>query len=215
MEAGRGYLFTLSGLFNVSLLNGKKTLYDWPCFKNIPHHIHYTEGMCYDSKRNCLWLNNDDGLIQFTLNDRKFNYIDAVKDIHDRGVGISVDVKGKIWVGTGDKGVFIYDPATNNTTIPFSNNLHLRDSINFTNYRIYCDRDGFVWVGYWTQYGKGIMQLIPTSETAQHYTLDVDRVILKIKAFNGQLCIIGDKRINIFNPKTGTSILINGNAIKC
>ncbi len=214
MQPASGYLSALSGLFNVSLLNGKKTLYDWPCFKNIPHHFHYTEGMCYDSKRNCLWLNNDDGLIQFTLSDRKFYYIDAVKDIHDRGVGISVDSKERIWVGTGDKGTFIYDPATNTATIPFSDNLILRDSVNWSNYRIYCDRDGFVWIGYWTQFGKGIMQLIPTSEAAHHYTLDIDRAYLKVKAFNGQLCIIGDKRINIFNPKTGTSILIKGNELK-
>lgn len=217
MPPASGYLSAASGLFNVSLSTGKAALYDWSNYKEIPHHSTWTEGMCYDNKRNCLWLNNDD-LIQFTLSDRKFHYIDAVKNIHDRGVGICSDMENRIWVGTGDKGIFIYNPGTNTVEVPFSKDSILRGNVNWANNRIYCDRDGFVWVGYWTQFGKGIMQLIPGSETARHYDiLGGGSTMLKTKTSDGELCVLPrseDTLLSLFNPKTCTEDLIIKSELK-
>ena len=43
---------SIAGLFEVSLTTGKRNFYTWPCFKNIPGHIHRIKDMRYDRKRN-------------------------------------------------------------------------------------------------------------------------------------------------------------------
>lgn len=215
MQPASGYLSAASGLFRISLQTGEKKNYDWTCFKNIPDHFHWTEGMCYDKNRNCIWLNNVDGVIRFTLADEQFHYIQAVKNLHNRGVGICIDKNGKIWVGTANKGIFIYDPETNSATVPFANDSTFRDSANFSNYRIYCDRDGITWVGYWTQFGKGINQLIPTSGTTQRYKLNGDhRGTSILKGSDKQFFIVGSYGIDVFDIKTGLTKQIEREQLK-
>jgi ligand-binding sensor domain-containing protein len=222
MQPANGALAAASGLFQVSLTNGKPVLFDWPCYKNIPHHYHFTEGICYDRKRNSIWMNNNDGLIEFSLANRQFRYIDAVKNLHNRGVGMSIDTKERIWIGTGDKGILIYDPATLSVTRPFSYDSVLSQTVNFTNYRIYCDRDGMIWIGYWIQFGKGINQLVPVSPTVITYPINkeqpgffnVDRPVTSLKTHDGQMWICGDNRMNMFDPKTGLFRLIDKKDLK-
>src|SRR5262249_7526449 len=49
------------GLLEVSLLTGKRIHHTWVCTMKIPNHCHWSEAMCYDKKRNSLWLNSSDG----------------------------------------------------------------------------------------------------------------------------------------------------------
>ena len=84
-----------------------------------------SEAMCLDKKRNCIWLNSSEGLIQFTLSDQQFHYVhglDAFTDLKDyrRYVGIDIDRNGRIWLATGPGGFLIYDPETQQLSQPLS-----------------------------------------------------------------------------------------------
>ena len=161
---------TGGGLYCFNLSTGKEDHFDWPCFKNIAHHFHWSEGMCYDKLRNSIWINNAEGLMQFTLNDKQFHYIDAVKQIHNPAPGIHMDNKDRVWVGTNHpNGMFIFNPVTQIASIPFPDDSVLQKNINEQNLKIYCDRDGMAWIVYWTQKGRGVNQLIPFSPAAMRY----------------------------------------------
>ena len=77
----RGYRGSGGGLLQVSLADGKKQTYDWPCYSKIPNHSHWCEGMRYDRKRNSIWISSPDGLMEFTLTDKEFHHIDALNAI--------------------------------------------------------------------------------------------------------------------------------------
>jgi hypothetical protein len=61
-----------SGLTRVSLTSMDIRDYSWPCFDGKKDHGHFSAGMCYDKKKNGLWLNSPDGLIFFDLNLKTF-----------------------------------------------------------------------------------------------------------------------------------------------
>jgi hypothetical protein len=160
------------GLHRLSLSNGREDVFDWPCFKNISHDFHWAEAMCYDRRRNSIWINSTDGLVQFMLRDKKFHFIKANKDLDGRGAGINMDMMGRVWKGTEDKGIFIYDPESGTASIPFPDDSLVQWKINHMNLRIYSDRDNMAWVVYWPQKGLGINQLIPYSPAAKRYSHD-------------------------------------------
>ena len=74
------------GLLQVSLADGKKQTYNWPCYSKIPNHSHWSEGMRYDRKRNSIWISSPDGLMEFTLTDKKFHHIDALNELENRRI---------------------------------------------------------------------------------------------------------------------------------
>ncbi len=199
-----------SGLLQISLLNNKRRLYDWPCYLKIPHHCHWSEGICYDRKRNALWLNSSDGLMEFTLNDKQFHHIDAINEFEKskgepRGVGIDLDLQGRIWLSTYPKGIIIYNPADNSVRIPFSQDSSLQNIVSDENGGIYCDRDGIVWSGFWLR--KGIYQFVPVSSPVQHYLADSSKNLWHniitncINAGNGKIWMGTDEDgIIIFDP---------------
>ena len=161
------------GLLNISVANGKRQYYGWPCYKNIGHHPHLAEGMRYDSKRNALWLNSPDGLMEFTLVDRKFHYIKALNDLlpkinYQYNVGIGLDIQSRIWVATDSKGILIYNPSDNSVSVPFPNDPVSQLNISVNNAVIHCDRDGMTWCGTWGE--KGVYQLIPFSPAIKLFT---------------------------------------------
>src|SRR5206468_3218750 len=87
------------GLLQLSLADGKRKEFTWPCYRNIPNHTHVSEGMRYDRKRNSIWISSPDGLMEFTLTNKKFHHIDALnefvrlKDFH-QWTGIDIDPEG-------------------------------------------------------------------------------------------------------------------------
>ncbi|HEY4323372.1 MAG TPA: ATP-binding protein [Mucilaginibacter sp.] len=161
------------GLLNVSLSDGKKQYFDWPCYRQIPNHSHISEAMRFDRKRKAIWINSPDGLMEFTLTDKQFHHIDAMNDLlklkdYDRFVGIDIDLQGRIWLATQPKGIQIYDPSDSSLTIPFPADSVEQKNVSDDNSYIYCDRNGMIWCGSW--FNTGFYQLLPFSPAVKLYT---------------------------------------------
>jgi signal transduction histidine kinase/ligand-binding sensor domain-containing protein len=210
------------GLLQVNLSNGSRQLFSWSCYRKIPDHNHSSEGMCYDKKRHSIWINSNDGLLQFTLSDKQFHHVDALdklpklKDyekVFDHWVGIDIDKKNLIWVASVQKGIVAYDPDAEIAFQPLSYDSSLALDVSGRNATIYCDRDGIVWCGSWWK--KGIYQLNPFSEAVETYVGDPSgppgfnsslTLINDIwKADHGKLWMGRNGGLNIFDPRTGTS----------
>jgi ligand-binding sensor domain-containing protein len=200
------------GLLQVSLKDGKKQNYDWPCYKKILHHDHGSPGLCYDKKRNSLWINSPDGLIEFTLADKQFHRVDAfndwvnLKDYHTLGGGPRLDTTGRVWVSTNPKGIIIYDPSDESVTLPFNNHPDVQKEVSDEILCLYIDRENIAWTGYWSR--KGFYQLIPHSSVVTRYAFDsvkfwYNSVGNFMNADHGKLWIGTSQGLNIFDPHTG------------
>lgn len=171
-----------------------------------------SEAMCFDKKRNCIWINSHDGLIQFTLKDQQFHHIDALnqflglQDYH-RMVGIAIDLKGRVWLATMPKGLLIYDPESHivRDDIPDTTS---QQEVADGNLKIYCDRDGIVWLSYWML--KEIYELIPFSPIVHSYKANPNKpdslsslaIGNMVAGEHGELWIGTAHGLNIFNPNT-------------
>ena len=105
--------------------------------------------MRFDSKRNSIWLNTGDGLIEFSLSDKTFRHIDAFNELtklngYDRYVGIDIDRNGKIWLAARPMGIVIYDPEKADLIQILSPELQRK--IGQDNLHVYCDHDGITWI---------------------------------------------------------------------
>ncbi|HMG94215.1 MAG TPA: ATP-binding protein [Chryseolinea sp.] len=204
------------GLLRISLSTGEKEFYGWSCYKKIKDHSHDAEAMCYDRKRNCLWLNSSEGLMQFTLDDKQFHYVAEVNDQLDfkkyfHYVGITLDHQNRIWFANEQKGITIYDPSDHSVTFPFEEGSAMQKEVSDANARIYVDRDGIIWSGCWLR--KGIYQIIPMSPSVITYKpdssrrdgLSVPNVINFLDIGQGKL-LIGSfsGRLHIFDPRTNS-----------
>jgi len=163
------------GLMKVTLPEGKKQYFSWPCLRHIHGHSHFSEGMCLDRKRNSIWINSPDGLLEFTLADQQFHQIDAIAPLtsakgYFNWVGLDLDLQGRIWLATDPEGILIYDPEDQSLTKPFADDSSLQEKVSKFNGGIYCDRDGMTWTSYWSP--KGIYQLIPSSPAVHLYRPD-------------------------------------------
>jgi ligand-binding sensor domain-containing protein len=163
------------GLVQISLSSGERGHYDWPCYKRIPHHCHWSEGTCYDRKRNAIWLNSPDGLTEFTLKDKQFHHIDALNDYvnlksYSSSVGIGLDPLGRLWMATNPRGILMYDPTDESVKMAFPADSLLQQSVSQANGCIYCDRTGIIWSGYWLR--KGVYQFVPCSQPVTRYLAD-------------------------------------------
>src|SRR6476659_8673433 len=173
-----GFQGTAGGLLQISLTDGKRKKFYWDCYRNIPNHGHRSEGTRYDKKRNSIWIGSPDGLVEFTLNDRKFHHIDALNELENRKdfwqwAGIDIDPAGRVWGVTYPKGIVIYDPANNSVEVPFPNDSVTQKNVSDENLFLYCDREGMTWSGFWSQ--KGAYQLIPFSPAVKRYFAKDDK----------------------------------------
>jgi ligand-binding sensor domain-containing protein len=172
----KGFRFWAGGgLLQISLADGKRHEYTWPCYLNIPGHSHFSEGMRYDRKRNSIWISSPDGLMEFTLGDRKFHHIDALNSLVKlknfyQWAGIDIDNEGRVWMGTYPRGIIIYNPHDNLFTVPFPEDSLQQRNVSLENVSLYCDKIGMVWSGFFSE--KGIYQLVPFSPALTHYTID-------------------------------------------
>lgn len=183
----------------------------------IPHSN--SEAMCFDSKRNCFWINSSDGLTQFTLNDRQFHHIDALNELVDqktygRWVGIDIDARGMIWFATMPYGLIVYDPVTKTYSFPDLKGAS-PEEVAEGNLKIFCDRDGLVWLSYWNI--KGICQLIPYHPAVHRYKVSPQRkaassVFIQnmLAADLGKIWIgTAEDGLHIFDPKRETFSVLN------
>jgi len=147
-----------TGLLQISLSTGKRERYGWA-------GNNYAEAMCYDHKRNSIWINTDGGLFEFSLHDKQAHHIDALKELEKQKstghIGIGLDPSGRVWFLTYPQGIIIYDPKEESFHPVFEKDSVLQKSISATNGCIYCDRDGIAWSGFWLRYG--VWQLAPIS----------------------------------------------------
>jgi ligand-binding sensor domain-containing protein len=201
------------GLFQISLSTGKREHFTWPCFKKMNHHPHLSQGMCFDRKRNCLWLNTKDGLMQFTIDDKRIHHINALNEwvnLKDYNfldhLGITLDLHNRVWVSTHPKGIFIYDPVTQSTSIP--RDPKLENAISEAACSIYCDRDGIIWSS-----GENIRQLIPFVPAVIHYDSKTfhSQIQNMVLADNGRILLGGWSGLYSFDPVSGSiTMLKNG-----
>jgi signal transduction histidine kinase/ligand-binding sensor domain-containing protein len=182
----------------------------------LPHYSKSTyldaEAMCYDAARNCIWINDNEGLLQFTLSDKQFHHINAlskyehVKD-YGRFVGITLDQQGRVWFATNPLGIIIYDPGNGSVSFPFPADPVLQKETGDKNACLYTDRNGIIWSGFWLM--KGIDGIFPFNAVVKHYTsspkkdsLNSDGVLRAMDAGNGNVWIGTANGINILDTKT-------------
>ncbi|PWT76266.1 MAG: hypothetical protein C5B59_06920 [Bacteroidetes bacterium] len=203
-DAGRG---RLQQIFQ----DGRTQNYTWPCYRNnAEHHRHDAEDMRYDPKRNSVWINSGEGLLEFSLNDKKFRRIEASDKItrlknYDRGVGIDIDNRGRVWFSSFYHGIFIYDPQTNQLRQLFSD-PRLQRKAGEANLHIYCDPEGIVWTSDWAN--KGIHALLPTNPVVKRYnanplnesSLSSGLISTILAGPEGKLWIGTSNGLNIFDP---------------
>jgi signal transduction histidine kinase len=203
------------GLLQVSLTTGKKRLFSWACYRNITNHNHSFQCMHYDRRRNAVWINSPDGLVEFSLKDKKFNHITAMDSLvqlknYDSQDGISIDTGGRVWMSTIPKGIIIYNPADGSLHLPFQADSSLQHKIAIQNLMIYCDPAGFVWTGSWSSQ-TGMYQLIPFNPVVNHYffepgksnSLSDNFTFLSLDAGKGKIWIGTGDGLNILDIKTG------------
>jgi ligand-binding sensor domain-containing protein len=160
---------------NMSLLGvniHNKTIDSFP----LPHYTKSTyfdaEAMCLDEKRNCIWINGNEGLLRFTLSDKLFHHIPALsKYEHQNGygrfVGITQDLKGRVWFATHPSGIVIYNPDDESVNFPFPADSATQFATGDVNACLYCDRNGIIWSGFWLK--KGIDAIVPFNPVVKHY----------------------------------------------
>lgn len=158
-----------TGLLQVSISDGVMKFFPFP--ENDPVRG-AAEAMCYDVKRNSIWINSHYGLIQFSLSDKLYHHIDALRQYeslkgYGRFVGIELDQKGRVWLATMPRGILIFNPDDESVHMPFENDTILQKSVSEFNSTIYSDRDGIVWLGFWSR--GGISQLLPFAPVVRKY----------------------------------------------
>ncbi len=213
LEGGNGdSLHPGGGLFNISLGDGRRKHYGWTCFRSIPKHDHGSEAMRLDTRRNSIWINSADGLLEFSLREKSFHFVDAFKDLikikdYGRFVGVDIDRDGRIWLATHPKGVLIYDPDTKHISPLFSDTV-LQKKTGEDNLQIYCDRDGIVWLTYWDN--RGIYELLPYKPSVRLYPVKPDTKDSLNSEFGGivptdrgQIWLGTSGRPTIFNSRNG------------
>jgi len=206
-----------SGGLEQIFLDGKKPQhYSWPYYRNSPYYStnlrHGAEDMRYDAKRNSIWINSDDGLLEFSLDDKQFHHIEALNEFiklkdYDRYVGLDIDKDGRVWLATKPKGILIYDPKTERVRQLFSD-PDLQQKTGEVNLHIYCDRDGIVWTSYYDH--RGIYELLPFIPPVKRYapnpklkdSLSNKSIYTIVPAAHGQMWIGTDDGLNIFDPNT-------------
>jgi streptogramin lyase len=200
------------GLLNINLKDGTRQYYSWLCFRNISNHNHGSEAMQYDPKRNSIWINSPDGLLEFSIKDKQFHLPDAfnefikLKDYH-RFVGVDIDLYGRVWLATTPKGILIYDPETGQVRQLFSDK-DLQKKAGDANLQIYCDRDGIIWTSNWWSYG--IYEILPYNPPFKRFTanpkmkdsLSNNSIQSIFPVANDEIWIGTSDGLNIFDPKT-------------
>ena len=206
------------GIMQVFLSSGEITHHKRSKDKDVSHYYRAfnEESMCYDKKRGCIWINSHDGLIQFTLNDKKFHYTYTTNAFlnrkeYDRWAGVDIDQAGRIWMPTISKGLLMYDPETNAVILPID--PVLQKKVSEGNFYIYHDRDGIIWTSSWLK--TGIHQLIPYRQSVTRYDATelhpkrfVGTIPQIVPAGNGLLWISSENGLVVLDQNTGSVQLL-------
>lgn len=213
-------------LVQVSLKDGVKKTFILPVQKKRPGGWASAEAMCFDEKRNAIWLNTFEGLLKFSLNDLQFKRIPAFVDLtkngaYDRFVGIDIDLQDRIWLATQPEGILIYDPDNDSLSKPFPDDDLLQRQVSEANACIYADPDGIIWSGFWSR--KGIFQLLPFNRAVTHYKASTGKpgflssnvVFTMVWAGGDQIWLGSDHGLHVYNIRTGYIDRLSGKDTVC
>jgi ligand-binding sensor domain-containing protein len=200
-----------AALLEVSLSTNKKNSFLLPHYSTSDYFE--AEAMCYDAGRKCIWINGNEGLLQFTLIDKQFHHINAlskyeqVKD-YGRYVGITLDKQGRVWFATHPLGIIIYNPDDESVSFPFPSDPALQNEVGDANAHLYCDRDNIVWSGFWLN--KGIDGIFPFKPIVTHYaasakkdSLNSNLVVQAMDAGEDRIWVGTREGIFILDKSTG------------
>jgi signal transduction histidine kinase/ligand-binding sensor domain-containing protein len=200
------------GLLQVSLSTGEKKPFAWNCFRKISNHNHSFDCMHYDRNRNVIWINSEDGPVEFALSDKSFHHdvaFDSLlrqKNYHAKD-GLNIDGLGRIWAGTFPAGIVIYNPSDQSVKLPFANDTSIQQRISKDNFTIYYDRDGIMWSGC----ANELHQLIPFSPPVSQFiseprnpnSLSSNFAVFCLDAGQGKIWIGTGDGLNIFDNESG------------
>ena len=192
------------GLLNISLSSGQRNHFKMPGSSEV---------MRYNQKTNSIWINTDRGLVEFTLPDKQFHHVDALKELEAEGamahIGLDIGRGGTIWFLTERKGIMVYDP-TNKTVRPVFEDSALQNKIAEANSCIYCDKDGMIWTGSWLR--QGVYQVIPSSQVVINYNtnlstsrgLHTNDILNIVRGRQGEMWMGTGEDLVVFNTETDT-----------
>jgi signal transduction histidine kinase/streptogramin lyase len=198
------------GILRFDLHTKKIEIFPMPCFINQRDHNHMFESMKFDKKRNCIWLNTEDGLVKFSIIDKKFYPVKSLLNC-GRWVGIDISIQGEIWVATQKLGIVIYNPEQDTYAKLFANDSSIQHKVSEANARIYCDKEGMIWSGFWDR--KGIYQISPYKPSVKRFTADFPQtknglsssmVTNIINAGNGKMWVGTTDGLNVFDVQNET-----------
>ncbi len=149
----------------LDLLNRASDGFDTHFFKGIPVRSIYS-----DSKHN-LWIGSDEGLYLYDEKLRVFtkpfgNLFDSENDQYNTIPTIVEDHRGDLWIGTSNKGVYVYNFKEQAFRI-FNHNDDRKGSLSNDNVRkIIVDHDHNIWVA---TYGGGLNVFRHDTETFKSF----------------------------------------------
>jgi len=213
------WVLAIAGLSEISLSTGKQAEFSLRCRRKVKPdtYQHTSRAMCFDAKRNSIWINTSDGLCQFDLDIRQFRIPREFKDIVNAKTvnpheyyypleSIGLDREGKVWIGTRPKGILVYDPKRHLVTKPVI--IDVRQNLSPPENPVYFDRDGIIWVS-----GGGVAfrqlnfvepaVILYQSDWAKPFSLSHGWIATILQGPQNKLWLGTLDGINIFDPATG------------
>jgi len=199
-EDGNTWIGTFKGLFKI---RDNKVIHSY----SVKSH----QGLISDTiwsmafvPPNQLWVGTEKGLCEFNISNEKFEtfVIDPRRYLSSHLIKcIAEDEKGKIWVGTTDKGLNQIDPLTQKVK-QFNSDLNDEHSFwgDLVNC-IYLDKTGAIWIG-----GYGLNKYNQNSDSFTHYTekdgLANNSVMSIQEDDKGMMWIATLNGLSSFNPES-------------
>ena len=187
------WMVTKAGVLKLALSTGKEEEYSFLCRRKVKYegYRHYLSALCFDKKRSLIWLSTSDRLVEFNVNNKLFHFLDKFDEIvnvkltghfdfYNSGLGIGIDLKGRVWIGTEPRGILIYDPESNALTTPSITDIEYNASQNLSHLSkkpfnvnnldpAYFAQDGIIWL---TGHNPALCQLTSFTPAVTQYKAD-------------------------------------------
>ena len=160
-HSGFLWLATFSGLYRYE---GDDFIIPHTFGNNEEINSDVTSVLC--DNNNNLWIGTNQGLSKYDLEkDKLITYHPDAKDsasIHsDKIRSLAMDSKGRIWIGTSDAGLIVYDPENEKFTDVVVKSTDNQSPVYIKT--IFIDSNGVVWLG---TLGTGLFSFIPSEVEA-------------------------------------------------
>ena len=154
-------------------------------------------------KQNMLWIGNLSGMNIFNYKENNFTQIDKFQGIYVQD--IFEDTDGKIWISTFSKGLYQYDPASNDWKVFLYDSSNPKNRLYNKLTSVFEDSHKRLWV---TTEGGGFYLFDKEKEAFKNYNSAVglpnDVVYQIVEGDNANLWLSTNSGLVIFNPSTGS-----------